>query len=209
MQRFEYCFKLRKCLRRTVACLDGFLRRLHLFGTAHVSRILSGESKLCQAQRIGTVGGGLSGRDQFVRSCYRIVDLGYDFQDHIFRKGGHLRPVLDVRTEMDLFARICHTMTVKNTVCINIAVKMIGRTCILYIQIGSSCQIALICRRCSDGAGIHKSHRSDLTALKLTSLTIREVSGRMTDTESIVGRSISCAETGTTECRFHDRTGLH
>ena len=54
-----------------------FLCLLDLFGTSYILRVLTAQGELCQSQRIGTVGRGLTGRDQLIGGGYRIVDLGY------------------------------------------------------------------------------------------------------------------------------------
>ena len=110
---------------------------------------------------------------------------------------------------MDLLIRVCYAVAVEDAVRIDIAVEMIGRSGVFHIQIGGCCQITFVCCCCRDGTGIHKSHGSNLTILKLTSLTVREVSGRVTNAEGIVGRCVACAEAGTAEGRLHDSAGLH
>ena len=182
MDGLEYRFELRKSFTRTVSCLDGLLCGLYLFCPANISRIFSGEGELCQAQRVGTIGRSLSGGNQLIGGRYRIVDL---------------------------LIRVCYAVAVEDAVRIDIAVKMIGRSGVFHIQIGSCCQITFVCCCCRDGTGIHKSHGSNLTILKLTSLTVREISGRVTNAEGIVGRCVACAEAGTAEGRLHDSASLH
>ena len=53
------------------------------------------------------------------------MDLGNNFQDQIVCKCSHFRPVFDVRSKLDLYARICYALAVKYTVLINRFVKVI------------------------------------------------------------------------------------
>ena len=86
---------------------------------------------------------------------------------------------------------------------------MIGRILIFYIHRGSRCQESFICCGCRNGTCIHQCYGCDLSALQLASFTVREVSGRVSDGECIIGRCISCAETWSTECGLHDRSCFH
>ena len=128
------------------------------------------------------------------------MDLRYHFQNQILRQSAHGRPVLDIRAKMDLHTRICHTVAVKYAILVDLAVEEIFRITEFHIQIRCCCQITFIGCGCCDGSGIHQCHRCDLSILKLGTFPVREVSGRMADTESIIGRSIPGAEARTTKC---------
>ena len=65
-------------------------------------------------------------------------------------------------------------------------------------------QHTLVGRGCRDGTGVHQGDGSDLSALQLASLSVREVSGGMADAEGVVCRGISRTEAGTAEGRLHD-----
>ena len=181
---------------------------LNLFCSSNISRILSGKSKLSQSKRIGTVGGSLTGRDQLVGSSYRIVNFGNNLQNQILCKCRHLRPVFDVRSKLDLNRRISHAFAVKYTVIVNRFIKEIFLSSVLSCEILSRGKESLVCSCSSDRTGIHKCNRRNLTILDLGAFTVREVSGGMADTESIVCRSISSTEAWTAECSFHNSTCL-
>ena len=200
--------QLLESIQRTCACFDGFLCLLYFLGTSNISRILSGKCELCKAQRVGTVRGSLSGRDQLVRCRNRIMDLGNHFHDQVLRKRRHLRPVLDVWSELDLYVRICHAVAVKYSVCVNIAVEVILLSLVFHIHSCSRGQISFICSCCSNRTRIHQCYGSDLSALQLASLTVREVSGRMADRECVVGRCVSCTEAGSAEGGLHNSSCL-
>ena len=134
------------------------------------------------------------------------MDLGNHFQHQVFCQCRHLWPVLDVRTKLDLYRWICHALAVKDTVCINAAVKEILRIGKVFIHIGCCRQISLVGCGCCNGTCIHQCYGSDLSALQLASLTVREVSGRMTDGKCIIGRCISCTKTWSAECSLHNGT---
>ena len=137
------------------------------------------------------------------------MNLGYHFQHQILWQRTHGRPVFNIRTKVNLHRRICHSFAVKDTILIDLLIKEVFRVAELYIQIRCGCQISLVgcCR--SNGTGIHQCHRRDLAILQLGTFTVREVSGGMTDTETIIGRRITCTETRSAECGLKDCSGLH
>ena len=200
--------QLRKNFSHALSCLTGFLRFLHFFCKSYISRIFSGKCKLSQPKRIGTVRGCLSGWDQLICGGYGIVDLGYYLQHQVFRKLTHCRPVFDVRAEFDLYGWICHTLAVKYAVLINTAVEEIFWFSELSIDVRGRCEIALVCCCRRDGTCIHQRYGSDLSALEFGAFAVREVSGRVADTECIICRCISCTEARTAKCRFYDCSAL-
>ena len=125
MDGFHNRFQFRNCLSRALTCLNCLLCCLDLFCTAYVSRVFSGECKLCKSKRIGTVGGCLAGWDQLVSCGNRIVDLGNNFQDQVVCKCSHLRPVFDVRAKLDLNTWICYALAVKYTVLVDGFIEVI------------------------------------------------------------------------------------
>ncbi len=183
-------------------------RLLNILCPSHIFRIFSGQCKLCKSQRIRTVGRSLPGRDQFVRRRHRIMNLRHHTQHQILRQCTHLRPVLDIRSKLDLHGFVRHAFGIKYSVGINIAVKMIFIFSDLSVKVRRRRQNAFIRRRSRDGTGIHQRHRRDLAALQLGALPVREVSRGVTDTERIVCRRIARAEAGPAECRFHHSAGL-
>ena len=136
------------------------------------------------------------------------MDLGYYLQYQILRQGPHSGPVLDIGAELDLYALVCHTMGIEDTVLVNIAIEMIFVFSEISIEVRCGSQHTLVgCSGC-DGTGIHQSYGSDLAVLQLGAFTVREISGRVTDTECVIGRRITGTEAGTTERSLHDCTGL-
>ena len=100
-------------------------------------------------------------------------------------------------------------MAVKHAICINILIKMILGSFVLHIHGRSRCEEALVCRRGSDGTGVHEGHGSDLSALQLGSLPVGEVPCGVADGEGIVGRCVSRAKAGTAESCLHNGSRLH
>ena len=99
-------------------------------------------------------------------------------------------------------------MGIEDTVLVNIAIEMIFVFSEISIEVRCGSQHTLVgCGGC-DGTGIHQSYGSDLAVLQLGAFTVREVSGRMTDTECVIGRGISGTEAGAAEGCLHDCTGL-
>ena len=139
-------------------------------------RIFSGKCELCQSQRIGTVGRGLTGRDQFICCCNRVMNLRYNFKEKIICQGYHCRPVLDVRAKLNLNVFISHTMRIKYTVLIDLLIKEIFILGKVTIELCCRSQEAFIRCCCCDRTCIHQCHRCDLTALKLGTFSVREVS---------------------------------
>ena len=99
-------------------------------------------------------------------------------------------------------------MGIEYTVLINIAVEMIFIFSEVAVELCCGSQHALVSCGSSDRSCIHQSYGSDLAVLQLGAFTVREVSGRMTDTECVIGRGISGTEAGAAEGCLHDCTGL-
>ena len=136
------------------------------------------------------------------------MNLGNHLEDQVLRKRNHCRPVLDVRTELDLNRRIRNALAVKDAVLVDAAVEEVFRLAVLCIDICCCCQIALVYCCCCDGTCIHQRYRRNLSVLQFGTFAVREVSCGVTDTERIVCRSIACAEARSAECCLHDRTAL-
>ena len=204
MDSLEYRFQFRQSFCRTISFLNGFLSHLHFFRTSHICRIFSGQSKFCQSQRVGTIGRGLTGRNQLVCSSYRIMNLRYHFQNQVICQCRHFRPVFDIGTKLDFNRWICHTLAVKHTIFINCFIKVIFWIRINSFKFCCRSQAAFVGCCGSNRTCIHKCNRRNLSILNLGTFTVREVSGRMTNTEGIVGRSISGTKTRSAECCLHD-----
>ena len=76
MDHIKNRLDFRKPILRALVILNGLLSLLYLFGATNVCRILTGKGKLSQCQWIGTVRRCLTGRDQLIGRCNRIMDLG-------------------------------------------------------------------------------------------------------------------------------------
>ena len=181
MDGCEDRFQFRKCLCRAVSFLDGFLCDLYFFRTSHVSRIFSGQSELCQSERVGTEGRSLAGRNQLISCRNRIVDLGNNLQNQILGKLRHSRPVFDVRSELDFYRRICHTLAVEDTVLVNLLVEVVCRFRVCSGELVCCGQESLVCCGCCNGTCIHQGNGRNLAVLDLGALAVREVSGGVTD----------------------------
>ena len=191
------------CLAGMLAGHSCLLSLLDVLCKAHVSGILTAQGELSQSQRIGTIGRGLARRDQLVGRRHGIMDLADNAEHQVLRQRAHCRPVLDVRTKVDLCVRICHALGIKYAVRVNLGIEMIFVLAELTVEIGRRRQHALVCSRCRDGSCIHEGHGRDLTVLKLASLSVREVSGGVTDGECIVCRRVAGAKARSAEGRLH------
>ena len=181
MDGYEDRFQFRKCLCRAVAFLDGFLCNLYFFCTSHISRIFSGQGKLCQSKRVGTEGRSLAGWNQLVGGRNRIMDLRDNLQNQVLSKLRHCRPVFDVRSELDFYRRICHALAVEDTVLVNLLVEVVCRFGIRSGKLICCSQKSLVCCGCGDGTCIHQGNGRNLSVLDFGSLAVREVSGGVTD----------------------------
>ncbi len=186
----------------------GLLRFLDILGPLHIGRILAGQGKLRQSQRIGAVTGGLAGGNQFIRGGHGVMDLTDHPQHQILRQLSHLRPVLDVGAQHNLRLRICHAVRVKYSVGINIAVKMIFVSADIAVKLRGRGQHTLVSSSGRNGTGIHQCYGRNLAALQLGPLPVGEIPCRVADTEGIVGRGIPCAEARSAESGLHYRAGL-
>ena len=137
------------------------------------------------------------------------MDFRYYFQHQIVRQCAHRRPVLNVRAKLNIHRGIRHAVAVKYTVFINCLIKEIFRIAEIRINLCRCCQVPFICRSCRDRTRIHQRYRRNLSILQLTSLTVREVSGRVADTKCIVCRRISGAKAWPAECRLYNSSRLH
>ena len=201
--------KFRKCFSHALTSFSCFLRFLYFLSSSNICRIFSWKCKFCKSKRIWSEWWCFTWRNKFISCCYRIMYLWYNLNNKIFWKGHHLRPVLNIRAKLDFLIRICYTLAVKYSVCVNILVKMICRTCKFNINICSRCKISFICRCCCNRTSIHKCNRCNLTFLKLWTFSVREVSCWMSDWKCIISRCISGTKTRTTECSLNYSTCLH
>ena len=137
------------------------------------------------------------------------MNLGYHLQNHMPGKSAHCRPVLNVRSKVNLHIRIGRSLTVKYTIFINLFVKEIFRIPVFHIQVCSRGQIALV--RCGrrNGTRIHQRNRRNLSALQLGALPIREIPCGMPDAEAIIRRGVSGSKARPAESGFQNRSCLH
>lgn len=109
------------------------------------------------------------------------MDLGNNLQNQILGKLRHSRPVFDVRSELDFYRRICHTLAVEDTVLVNLLVEVVCRFRVCSGELVCCGQESLVCCGCCNGTCIHQGNGRNLTVLDLGSLAVQEVSGGVTD----------------------------
>jgi len=132
------------------------------------------------------------------------MDLRNNLHDQILRKCSHLRPVLNIRTKLDLYTRISYTLAVKYTIVINCLIKEIFLSCITTRIILCWSQETFVCCSCRNRTCVHKCNRRNLAILDFGTFAVREVSGRMTDTECIICRSIPCTKARSAKSSLHN-----
>ena len=185
------------------------LQRLYRLGTTYILRISSGKCELSQSQRVGTIGGGLTGRNQLIGGGYLIEDLGRHLQEHIVSKLLHLRPILDVRAEAQCLFLLGLGPAVVNSCLVGLIVVVVLRNISPAIHGLCRGQLSAVGCGCCDGTCIHQCHCGHLAVSRLGALTVREVSGGMTDGQCVVGRCVTGTEARSAECRTDHRTGIH
>lgn len=94
---------------------------------------------------VGTEGRSLAGWNQLVGCRNRIVDLGNNLQNQVLGKLRHSRPVFDVRSELDFYRRICHTLAVEDTVLVNLLVEVVCRLRVCSGELVCCGQESLVC----------------------------------------------------------------
>ena len=102
----EHFLKSRFHRRDILSLFASNLKSVNCFCAADIFRIASGQSKFSQTERIGSVGGCLAGRDQFICRRDLIKDLRADLEQNILSKRSPLRPVFDVRAIEEITAQI-------------------------------------------------------------------------------------------------------
>ena len=137
------------------------------------------------------------------------MDLGYNLENQVLWQSFHLRPVLNIWSKLQFYAWICLTLTIKYAALIDSLVEEILWFCKIAIHICCRCQVALVCCCCCNRSSIHKCNRCNLSTLYLRSFSIREVTCRVTNRESVIGRCISRAEARSTESSLKYRTCFH
>ena len=116
----------------------------------------------------------------------------------------HLGPIRDIGPKDELLILVSLAIAVIDAIIINILIEMIGLALILVIDIGRSSDYAAVsCGRC-DAESIHKANACELTVTGLAAIAIREITGRMAEGETVIGRGIACAEAGTAEAGLDD-----
>ena len=150
----------------SLAILTAILDGLDSLGVRDIVRILAAKRELRKADRVRTVRGGLTGRNQLVSRGDRIMDLGDDLQHDVIGKSGHRRPILDVGTKLKLDLRMRDTLAVVNPLLVNGAVEVV-RVLLEAFEALCAGKEALVGSGGCDGAGVHKSDGSDLSVLDL------------------------------------------
>ena len=205
MDQLEYLFYLSGVL-TGLTCI---LEITYCLRTGYVLRITSRKRELCEAERVRTIGRGLTGRDELIGRGNRIEDLRSDLEKDVI---GHLlllRPVLDVRSEAKRKLEIGLAPALVYTVLVGLIIVVILRDIAPAVEfLGRSQLTAVGCGR-GDGTSVHEAYGRHLTCARLRALTVREVTGRMTDRERIVRRCVTGTEARSTEGGTDDGTRIH
>ena len=128
------------------------------------------------------------------------MNLRYHPQQQVLRQRRHLRPVFDIRSKLYCYGGIRLPFGIKDTIFIYFGVEIILIPIYCPVKFCGWCQYPFIGSRRRDGAGIHQCHGRNLSTLQLGAFPVREVTGRMPDTESIVSRCIPRPEARAAEC---------
>ena len=196
-------------LRSVLTGLTCILEITYCLRTGYVLRITSRKRELCEAERVRTIGGGFAGWDELIGRRNRIEDLRSDLEKDVI---GHLlllRPVLDVRSEAKRQLEICLPPALVYTVLVCLIIVVILRDIAPAVQLLGRGQLTAVgCGR-GDGTSVHEAYGRHLTCARLRALTVREVTGRMTDRECVVRRCVAGTEARSTEGGTDDRARIH
>ena len=140
------------------------------------------------------------------------MDNCAELDKEVFLQSGHCGPILDVGTvaELSIFLRIVEAFVA--ALCIDGAVVYVlellsgGQ---FVIEVGSCGKNAAVCSGSSDGTSVHQSDSGDLAVAGLGAFAVCEVTGCVTDGQSVVSGGITCTEARTAECGLHDAACLH
>ena len=209
-------------LDRGVDCLQGWILLRGIFalhapalglvdflGPAHVLGVASGEGKLSQAQGVRPEGGGLTGRDQFIRRCDFVQDPGADLEQDVFRQRLQIRPGLDVGAVEQLDGGIGLAEALVDAGPVDRVVVIVGRDLSPAVKFRRRGQDAAVCGRRGDRARVHERRGCHLAVARLGALAVGEVPGGVADGEAVVHGRISRAEAGAAEGRLDDSASRH
>ena len=179
------------------------------FSTTYIFRNLTAQGKFRQCIWVRAVGRCFARRNQLICSCYRIVDISCYFEQYIWRQFFDRRPWFNgwAIHKFSIFIRF-----VKATIYlafIRFIIIVVSWHHIIIFDISSRRQCTTVNSRSCYGTGVKKCNGRNLTIPWFRTFTIREVTCRMTTTESRIIRCIACAEARATEGCTHDGTSAH
>ena len=183
----------------------------HVFGPAHVLRILPGEGEFGQLQGVGAQGGSFTGGNELVGGGHGVGDDAGDPEKQILGKGGHGRPVGDVGTVLEFHGGIGPAPALVAALFVDIGVEMVGEIGVdlIPVKIRSRGEASGVGRGSGDGAGVHEGHARDLAVAGLGALAVREVAGGVADGQGAMGRGVARAEAGAAESVLDEGAGFH
>ena len=136
------------------------------------------------------------------------MDNGCQFEQHVVLHAIHLGPILDVGTVAQFNVGISLAKAVVYAALIDALVILIGLVVVGVVNVGSGGDNASVSSGGCDGAGVHQGYQRDLTLARLRTLAVGEVTGGVTDTQTIVAGNVAGTEARTAEGGLDDCTGL-
>ena len=205
VDQLEHLFYLCRVL-PSLTCILEITYRLR---TRYVLRITSRKRELCEAERVRTIGRGLTGRDELIGRSDRIEDLRRNLEKDVVGHHLLLRPVLDVRSEAKRQLEICLAPALVYAVLVCLVIVVVLRDIAPAVEfLGRGQLTAVGCGR-GDGTSVHEAYGRHLAYARLRALTVREVTGRMADGKCVVRRCVACAEARAAESGTDDGTRIH
>ena len=154
VDQLEYLFYLSGVL-TGLTCI---LEITYCLRTGDVLRITSRKRELCEAERVRTIGRGLTGRDELIGRGDRIEDLRSDLQKDVV---GHLlllRPVLDVRSEAKRKLKIGLAPALVYAVLVCLVVVVVLRDIAPAVELLGRGQLTAVCSGRGDGTSVHEAY---------------------------------------------------
>ncbi len=181
---------------------------LNLLAVSDILGNTAGKRELGELERVGTVAGGLTRRDELVGGGHRVVDDGCELHKHILLHGIHLGPVLDVRAIAELCGSIVLAIAIIDTALVDSVVVLVRLIVIGVVDIGGGSDNTAVGCRSGYRTGVHEGYERKLTLAGLGTLTVGEVTGGVADGETVVGGNVTCAKARSAEGGLDGDTGL-
>ena len=154
VDQLEYLFYLSGVL-TGLTCI---LEITYCLRTGYVLRITSRKRELCEAERVRTIGGGFTGRDELIGRRNRVKDLRSDLEKDVLRHLLLLRPVLDVRSEAKRKLEIGLAPALVYTVLVCLIIVVILRDIAPAVQLLGRGQLTAVCSGRGDGTSVHEAY---------------------------------------------------